>query len=518
MKNKLKLNKKLYHLISAIVLFFLLFIALISMISVKETLPTIEKWKIFSIELNGPSDGNPFTDVKLTAIFKHKKKEVKVTGFYNGNGKYIIRFSPDLEGKWIYQTFSNINELTNKCGSINCIKPSPYNHGPVKIINKYYFNYADGTPYFSVGTTCYAWIHQPKELQELTLKTLSSSPFNKLRMCIFPKSYIYNTNEPEIFPFVRNADSTFDFTKFNPVFWNNLEERIVELDKLGIQADIILFHPYDRWGFSTMDSISDIRYLRYAIARLAVYKNVWWSLANEFDFMTIPVRKNHSGNKHMEDWDKFFKLIQNEDPYQRLRSIHNGKIWYDHTKEWVTHASIQSSDLEKGIDLRKKYNKPIIFDECKYEGNIPNSWGKLTGQEMTRRFWIGAMNGCYVGHGETILDPNDILWWSKGGILKGESPIRIAFFRNIMEKLPFDEMIPCRQDSNFIVLSKPGKIYLVYILKPSQIKLDLEGANDFSVEYIDTWNMKIMKLKNVKTGEFIYNALNSDILLRIIAN
>ena len=41
--------------------------------------------------------------------------------------------------------------------------------------------------------------------------------------------------------------------------------------------------------------------------------------------------------------------------------------------------------------------------------------------------------GCYVGHGETYVHPNDILWWSKGGVLYGESPARIAFVRKLVE-------------------------------------------------------------------------------------
>ncbi len=477
----------------------------------------VEKWGVFNIELKGPLAGNPFTDVKLSAVFKTNKKELKVVGFYNGDGRYIIRFSPDTEGQWTYKTSSNVAELAGKTGVLNCINPLNNNHGPVKVANTYYFKYADGTPYFSVGTTCYAWVSQPKELQELTLKTLASAPFNKLRMCIFPKSYIYNKNEPESFAFVRNTDSTFDFTKFNPAFWTNLEQRIVQLGKLGIQSDIILFHPYDRWGFSKMDSASDNRYIRYAMARLGAYQNVWWSLANEYDFMTIPVRENHMGNKHIEDWDKFFSIIQKEDPYQRLRSIHHGKIWYDHTKEWVTHASVQNSNLDKGIDLRNKYKKPILYDECKYEGNIKASWGKLSGKTMTQRFWLGAFDGCYVGHGETFLDPNDIIWWAKGGTLHGESPARIAFFRKVMEALPFDEMTPARQDSSVFVLSKPGQVYLAYTLNAASIKLNLKGKCDYTVESIDTWNMTTEKLNNIKSGEFTFIAPRADFLLRITA-
>ena len=35
-----------------------------------------------------------------------------------------------------------------------------------------------------------------------------------------------------------------------------------------IEADLILFHPYDRWGYATMPAEADDRYLRYVIARL----------------------------------------------------------------------------------------------------------------------------------------------------------------------------------------------------------------------------------------------------------
>jgi hypothetical protein len=478
----------------------------------------VEQWGIFTIELKGPSVGNPYTDVELSAVFKKNSKEINVPGFYDGDGRYIIRFSPDELGEWVYKTKSNVADLSGKTGKLKCVSPEKGNHGPVKIVNTYYFDYADGTPYFSVGTTCYAWIHQPEELQEQTLKTLASAPFNKLRMCIFPKSYAYNANEPERFPFVRKADSTFDLTHFDPVFWQHLEKRIVELGKLGIEADLIMFHGYDRWGFSEMDDASDDRYIRYAIARLAAYHNVWWSLANEYDFMLTPPRANHRGNKQLEDWDRFFSILQKEDPYHRLRSIHNGRIWYDHTKDWVTHASIQSSDLAKGIDLRNQYKKPVIFDECRYEGNITQGWGKLTAKEMEQRFWLGAVSGCYVGHGETYMHPQDILWWSKGGVLHGESPARIAYMRKIMEALPFKEMIPVHQSPNVFVLSKPGQIYLAYATEAGPIEFKLEGEKSYNVEAIDTWNMTIKALDLAKPGDYTFNAPDGGFLLRFTAN
>jgi len=109
--------------------------------------------------------------------------------------------------------------------------------------DRFHFAYEDGTKFLPFGTTCYAWVNQPEEVQEQTLKTLKDSPFNKVRMCIFPKFYTYNTANPERYAFLGNEEEGFDFTRFNPEFWDNLERRIGQLDALGIEADVILFHP-----------------------------------------------------------------------------------------------------------------------------------------------------------------------------------------------------------------------------------------------------------------------------------
>ncbi len=105
--------------------------------------------------------------------------------------------------------------------------------------------------------------------------------------------------------------------------------------------------------------------------------------------------------------------------------------------DWVTHCSIQRVDIyrtaENTNEWREQYRKPIVIDECAYEGNIDYGWGNITGEEMVRRFWEGAIRGGYVGHGESYLHQDDILWWSKGGKLHGTSPERIGFLRRILE-------------------------------------------------------------------------------------
>ena len=189
----------------------------------------VERWGIYETELKGPRTGNPFTDVELSATFRCMSEDedtsVTVPGFYDGNGVYKVRFMPRAVGEWSFSTVSNSAELDDRSGSFECTAPSADNHGPVRVRNTFHFAYTDGTPYHPFGTTCYAWAHQSRDLQEQTLKTLSASPFNKIRFCVFPKSYVYNRNEPEFFAFQKGESGQFDFNQPNPTFWRPFEKR-----------------------------------------------------------------------------------------------------------------------------------------------------------------------------------------------------------------------------------------------------------------------------------------------------
>ena len=450
----------------------------------------VERWGIFEVSLNGPRDGNPFVDVKVSAEFRHQHRTIEVEGFYDGNGVYKIRFSPDAEGEWTYTLHAN-TAINAETAPFLCTRPSANNHGPVSVRNTFHFGYADGKPYFPFGTTCYAWTHQPDELQEQTLTTLRTAPFNKMRMCVFPKWYTYNRAEPRLFPFPRTG-ATNDYTRFDPAFWRNLERRVAQLQALGIEADLILFHPYDRWGYALMGAEADERYLRYAVSRLASYRNVWWSVANEWDLVK---------GKTTPEWDRYFRILQESDPYARLRSIHHSRVMYDHAKPWVTHASIQGDEFQKTPEWRDAWRKPVIFDECKYEGTIPQRWGDISAQEMTRRFWLGTVYGAYVGHGETYLNPQEVLWWSKGGVLHGESPKRIAFLREIVESGPAEGLTPL-PNPYYPAAGKTGEYYLYYLdyHRPEVANFDLPGK--FEADVIDPWEMKIEKAPGTYSGRF----------------
>ena len=463
---------------------------------------------MYEITLKGPTNGNPFLDVRFAAKFAQGYDSIEVPGFYDGAGIYRVRFSPDKQGAWSYETSSGTPELNGKTGEFTVTKPAAGNHGPVRVTNMYHFAYADGTPYKELGTTCYVWTHQPEALQEQTLKTLATAPFNKIRFCVFPKRYTWNTNEPVMYPF-EGKPRNFDLARPNEKFFQHFERRILDLQKLGIEADIIVLHPYDdgAWGFDRMTAVEDDRYLKYLVARLAAFRNVWWSLANEYDFMS---------HKTEDDWERIGQLVSRTDPFHRLLGIHNGKIIFNQTRPWITHASIQNgaavAEFGRAEIYRDAYRKPIVYDEVKYEGDIANRWGQLSAEELVFRFWNATIAGAYCGHGETYKSDDQILWWSKGGVLKGKSPARLAFLKKVLDDSPAEGIDPVDKWQDTPIAGKPPEYYLVYLgkEKPTSWEFKLpkppQGKGQppadgmkFTAEVLDTWNMTITPVNGMFT-------------------
>ena len=457
---------------------------------------TTAKWDVFEHSFSGPADGNPYLEVSFTATFAHANRTVTVPGFYDGEGVYRVRFMPDTEGAWRFTTTSSTAALDGLTGSFECGAAAAGVHGPVHVAHRHHFAHADGTPYFPFGTTCYAWTHQPLAMQEQTLATLARTRFNKMRMGVFPKDYPYNVNEPLFDVFMKNADGSLDFDRPNPEAFRHFETQVAALMRMGIEADIIVFHPYDRWGYCSMSAEQDFRYVAYLTARLAAHRNVWWSLANEYDFLL--------DTKPMQQWDRYFHIIEENDPYRHLKSIHNGDVTmnFDHRKPWVDHVCIQNWDVKRTQEWREAYGKPVINDEPEYEGNLIQSWGSITAEELVHRYWITLMRGGYAGHGETYAHPEDLIWWAKGGELHGEAYQRIGFLRDLIEEDVQHGLDPIGALGSWpwsrVSGAMDGKVRYIYFGEHRPVEwasgLPLEDGN-YQIDLIDTWAMTITPLE-----------------------
>ncbi|MEJ2615175.1 MAG: DUF5060 domain-containing protein, partial [Ignavibacteriaceae bacterium] len=128
---------------------------LICSFATAQTLQKVEQWDRFELPLQYKYNGNSFRDIRLSAVFQNKDTSIIVSGFYDGDNIFRIRFMPVKTGIWNYKTSSNIAVLNNKKGSFECIKAAGSNHGIVRVSDVYNFKYADGKQYYPFGTTAY---------------------------------------------------------------------------------------------------------------------------------------------------------------------------------------------------------------------------------------------------------------------------------------------------------------------------------------------------------------------------
>lgn len=490
--------------------------------------PTVERWDQCEITLTSPTAvaGNPF-DVTLSATFVHESDTLVVPGYYNGGKEWKIRFMPTKTGRWSYATHSSLTALSDMRGWVECTPASGQNHGPVEVDSTgLHFCYADGTRYIPIGTTSYDWMHASNDpafstadpgltMQQQTLKSLGESGFNKIRSLLLVQNFNRSYPEPDCFPFEETKSSDrWDWSRLNPRYFDHVEECIEGLRDLNIEMDLIMFHPYDdgRWGFDQMPVEAGQLLCRYVAARFGAFRNVWWSLANEYDLVK---------GQAPENWLVWTDEILKNDPYHHLISIHSYTAqYYSYWDDRFTHCSIQDQapveDFGRAIIARNIYKKPVIYDEVCYEGDMTERWGWLKGEEELFRMWQALIVGTYCTHSECYQygNPSDFRrdFLAVGGKWQGESWRRTKFMQQILNDMPRPMYLPDSSWDPYTSACGPG-YYMVYLGKRvgKEWHFDLPIRNGrgaaafprmtegerYQVEIIDTWNQTITRCPSV---------------------
>lgn len=445
----------------------------------------------------GPETPIPATREPFAVIVSHGGTDIRVPGFWDGGRRYLARILPQEEGAHTWRTESDEPSLADHSGTLDVTGSA--GRGIVRVAHRFHFAHADGTPFRPVGTTAYNWLHQDEPLFTETTDAIARAGFNKLRFMVFPQAGGYVEHFPALLPFEKSDDGRWDVSRPVPAFFQRLDRAVEELGAHGIQADVLILNAYDngRFGLDALTEEEDAVYLRHLVSRLAAYPHVWWSLCNEFDILDRP----------RERWTRLGELLASVDPYDHLRSIHNWIELYDNNQPWVTHASIQNGhvtvELGRAALYRDVYGKPVVLDEIKYEGDIPERWGRLSAEELVHQFWVATVSGCYASHGESFLIPSGSLHMVEGGRLLGASPARLAFLREILDDLVIDGLDPIdKWDDPASVAGAPRAQYLQYLGRSAPAGWDFrlpvgfpgerpEPGDVFEVDVIDTWNMTI---------------------------
>ena len=101
----------------------------------RPTQQEVEQWGLFETQANrATSTAIRLWMCSLARASTLGHRTVDVAGFYDGDGIYRVRFSPDSVGRWSFETTSNAKELAGLTGGFECVAPAagqsrPGGHG-----------------------------------------------------------------------------------------------------------------------------------------------------------------------------------------------------------------------------------------------------------------------------------------------------------------------------------------------------------------------------------------------------
>ncbi|WP_020576560.1 DUF5605 domain-containing protein [Actinopolymorpha alba] len=419
----------------------------------------VERWGVLELDFEVPQAE---VDGDLQVTFAIGDSVFVSESFVDEAGALRVRFMPGLEGTWTWTAHSDHADLDDRSGEFVCGPAGDGNHGPVQVSDDAHFRYADGTPHHPLGTTATSWYLAEASVRKATLRTLAGGPFTKVRMGAVPGRL------------------------------GELESAVRDLAELGIEAEVIIFHPYA--GGESPASLGEEawrRYVKELVSRLAAFRNVWWCVVSEPGLGSTPA----------EGWAEAFRLVEEYDYGRHLRTFH-GRSDADFGSPWITHTSVRSDEVRVITPLSRHHGKPVMVDGCGAEGDRPDPASSLTPEELVMKAWEGVCRGGYVSHAESYVTRGLAPWSIHGGELVGESAPRLSYLREVLATAPADlRYNPFYYDAS--TLEAPGEYYLQYFgpHRFPERRFELPPG-DYHVDVIDTWNMTTHTLEGTFSGEF----------------
>jgi hypothetical protein len=501
--------------------------------AVREATPVIvPRWEMHEFELHGPSHvENPFRDAALVGEFTSPSgKQIVTEGFYDGGDTWRLRFTPEQEGEWRYLLRGEGVEL-HQSGRLRCI--APRGHGFIRIHpdNPYAFAYADGTPFFPMGDTCYGLYSDSPitpALRTQYLQTRRSQRFDFVRMGIL-HSPTHGQTDPNYWPWTGTPGKP-DLDRLNPRFFQGLDAVLTEMQAVGMNAELIVLNYYLQ-PFTDVKAWTPQRqrqWLRYVTARYAAFPNLFlWTIANEYE--THPDGRYRLDVPDDPEWAKATaRFIKQHDLYRHPVTVHPvtsastrgrtpndpfdppwrigeffgkddamdvlsqqtgqsgaGVVWDERLQCWTGDAP----DLVASLRADRRYGRPVLNTESGYEylRGYPTEKKQVHHTDKVRHSaWRIVCAGGYfaagfhgtIGHSDAwngIDAPNHYTF-----VVKDEGAGRqLGLLYDFFTSLPFWRMQPLEgvQGDMAVALAEPGQICVIYLPHDGDVTVDLSAAS-----------------------------------------
>jgi Protein of unknown function (DUF4038)/Domain of unknown function (DUF5060)/Putative collagen-binding domain of a collagenase len=522
-------------------------VAVFSVTATAETIETheVRRWEMHEFLLRGQSQAdNPFRDAALTGEFTSPSgKVVTVSGFYDGEDTWRLRFTPDEEGTWSYRLRGEGVDLSLS-GRLRCTPPR--GHGFIRIHpdNPYAFAYADGAPFFPMGDTCYGLYDDSPitpELRSQYLRTRRSQRFNFVRMSV-GHSAPRAESDPAAYWAWGGTPQNPDLDRLNPVFFRGLDAVLSQMREEGMNAELLLLNFY-RTPFTNPRQWTPSHerlWLRYVIARYAAFTNIFlWTISNEYE--THPDGQYRLDLPADPDWAKATaQFIKTQDPFRHPVTVHpvvsasatgaspndpitppwrigeffgdgdaidvlsqqtgqagGGVTWDEKLRCWIG----DDHDLAASVRLDRRYRKPVLNTENGYEylSGRPTGNKQVHHTDKVRRSaWRIVCAGGYIAAGfHGTIGHSDI--WNRIDApnryrfeVKDEgAAAQLGALYDFWTDLPYWRMQPFDGVTGDLAaaLAAPGEVYVVYLPNGGKASLDLMGQDGpFSARWYNTRN------------------------------
>lgn len=406
----------------------------------------IERREVFKVALAAKTAyDEPFLDVELEGVFRSPSgKTYVMPGFYDGDGIWRIRFSPNEAGAWSYQTKTQYPEAPglHQKGGFEVTESEATPKGFLRTCPGRYWGleYESGEPCFILGDTMYNLFgvaHCGLDV-DTVLERRARQGFNLLRVRLPvsgfhpPKGYS-RWQTRSTWPWGGSPQKPI-FSQFNLDYFHSVDRVVARCAELGLGLEMIM----EAWGFEyPFNHREDFTpeyeqlWMRYLIARYDAYRSVYvWTLQNEYEFYPDGQWRY---NRDADLWAvRMARYVKDLAPHGHPVAVHNGPrlppfaqrfrrapgaIDLVMFQEWGTRDA-EHGWLAAGIEdtiqeALAGWQGAFIFSEYGYERDpdlalrIPSH--RYCGPAHTRRGgWRGAFCATGIIHGwEHTWGP----WW-----------------------------------------------------------------------------------------------------------
>jgi hypothetical protein len=514
----------------------------------------IEQYHPYDFKLtNNCEHSNPFT-VVLSAEFTHESGEVRsgITGFYDGNSTWVVRFSPSLEGRWTGKTTSDETTMDGiSLDPLNVVpSKNPKIQGLLGIDPEHIqrFQFENGNDFVPIGFEC-DWLfsyHQADPDQCMRhVDRIVEGGFNYVVTNLYAHTgfaarinddprpvdpnYLYAPSDLYIFAGTNNEP---DHSRLNPAFFQDFDTMMHGLLERGVVVHLMIQVLNKVVNWPERSSAEDNLFWNYVVARYQAFGNLVWDICKESKYLLRDTGSHDYTLNRMA-------LIRSCDAYGHMLTVHDAETRNagsdfsepDRQSDFVNdqvHLGDTDGYNREAIRRLKSLPKPYMNIEYGYElGMDPlktyRSKTTTTWDNVLKWTWAILAAGAYPCY------YYDNTSWD---VIKFEpEPPSWARYRELkafIDTLPFNSMTA---DNEYVdrgmCLADSGNVYMVYLPNGGDFTLDLSGvdndiqlAADWMEIYTGARKQGMVEKEAKRTGGFmtpLTNPFGDDVAPCVVA-